>query len=142
MASGAVFNAIRTFLDGTGGNGAWTTSPIRWENEPFELAGTEFLDVEMTGTSYGQKSIGAQTQAANRWDEEGVLWLHVMTPVNSGGSTARTHAKSLADLFRGKLLLSDSLEFRDAFIGRGQPGHEDGMYYRISVYINWRRMEA
>lgn len=142
MASGAVFDAIRTYLDGTGGNGAWTTTPIRWENEPYTPTGVEFIDVEMTGTAYAQQSIGASTQAANRWDEEGVLWLHVLVPINTGGSLARTHAKSLADLFRGLTLLSNSLEFREAFIGRGQTGFEDGAYYRLSVYINWRRMEA
>lgn len=141
MASGAVFDAIRTFLDGTGGNGSWTTTPIRWENEPYDPT-AEFVDVEMTGTAYGQQSIGASTQAANRWDEEGVLWLHVLVPINTGGSLARTHAKALADKFRGLTLLSNSLEFRDAFIGRGQTGFEDGAFYRVSVYINWRRMDA
>lgn len=142
MASGAVFGAIRTFLDGTGGNGAWTTTPIRWENEPLDPLPTNFIDVEMTGTLYDQMSLGASTQAANRWDEEGVLWLHVLVPINSGGQAARTYCKSLADLFRGLTLLNNSLEFKEAFIGRGQAGFEDGSYYRISVYINWRRMDA
>jgi hypothetical protein len=96
----------------------------------------------MTGTFYGQESIGASRQEDNRWDEEGVLWLHTLVKINTGGSTVRAYAKQLADLFRGLRLLSDSLEFQDAFIGRGQTGHEDGMYYRVSVYINWRRMEA
>lgn len=142
MASGAVFSAIRTYLDGTGGNGAWQTTPIRWENEPLYPLPDTFVDVEMTGTSYGQQSIGASHQEDNRWDEEGVLWLHVLVKLNTGGATVRTYAKSLADLFRGRTLLNNSLEFRDSFIGKGQPGHEDGVYYRVSVYINWRRMEA
>jgi hypothetical protein len=142
MASGAVFDAIRTYLDGTGGNGAWQTTPIRWENEPLSPLPDSFIDVEMTGTMYGQQSFGAIHQENNRWDEEGVLWLHVLTKINAGGSTARTYAKSLADLFRGRTLLNDSIEFRDAFIGRGQSGHEDGMYYRISIYQEWRRMDA
>lgn len=142
MASGAVFDAIRTFLDGTGGNGAWHTTPIRWENEPLDPLPPVFVDVEMTGTFYGQESMGASHQKDNRWDEEGTLWLHVLVPINSGGSTARTYCKSLADLFRGLTLLGDSLEFKDSFIGRGQPGFEDGNYFRITTYINWRRMEA
>jgi hypothetical protein len=106
------------------------------------LDGNPFVAVEMTGTLYGQESIGASHQADNRWDEEGVLWLHVNVPMGTGGLTARTYAKQLADLFRGLLLLNDSLEFKDAFIGRGQPGHEDGAYFRVSVFINWRRMDA
>ena len=136
MASGAVFDAIKTYLTAN-----WVTTPIRFENEPFELDGP-FVDVEMTGTFYGQMSIGASRQQDNRWDEEGVLWLHALVPINTGGSVVRTHAKQLADLFKGTKLLNESLEFRDAFIGRGQAGFEDGMYFRISTYINWRRMDA
>lgn len=142
MASGAVFDAIRTYLDGTGGNGAWTTNPIRWENEPLDPLPASFTDVEMTGTAYAQQTIGASRQKDNRWDEEGVLWLHSLVVTNTGGSLVRTNAKALADLFRGTTLLNGSLEFREAFIGRGQPGFEDGMYYRVSTYINWRRMDA
>lgn len=137
MASGEVYTAINQYLTSN-----WTTTRIRWENEPFELNGSAFVDVEMTGTSYAQQSIGASDQSGNRWDEEGVLWVHVVVPVNTGGATVRTYAKSIADLFRGLLLMNDSLEFRDAFIGRGQPGHEDGNYFRVTVYIEWRRMEA
>jgi hypothetical protein len=138
MASGAVFDAIKTYL-----NSNWTTTYVRFENEPYDPDGTTpFVDVEMTGRSYGQQSIGASLQEDNRWDEEGQLWLHVMVPAGSGGSTARTYAKQLADLFRGTRLLSDSLEFQDAFIGRGHPGFENGNYFRVSVYLNWRRIDA
>jgi hypothetical protein len=137
MASGVVYGAIKTYLQSN-----WTSTPLRFENETFQLTGVPFVAVEMTGTLYGQESIGANTQAQNRWDEEGVLWLHVNVLMGTGGSTPRTYAKQLADLFRGLLLVNGSLEFKDAFIGRGQPGHEDGAYYRVSVYINWRRMDA
>lgn len=137
MASGEVHDAIKAYLQSN-----WTTTPIRFENDPVDSLPEAFVDIEMTGTLYGQESIGASHQEDNRWDEEGVLWVHVLVKINTGGSTVRTYAKSLADLFRGLLLMNDSLEFRDAFIGRGQTGHEAGMYYRVSVYINWRRMEA
>lgn len=137
MASGAVFDAIKTYI-----SSSWTTTPVRFENEPLDPLPDNFVEVEMTGTFYGQESVGASHQKDNRWDEEGVLWLRVLVPINTGGSTVRTYAKSLADLFRGLLLLNDSLEFRDAFIGKGQPGHENGTKYAVTVYINWRRMEA
>jgi hypothetical protein len=137
MASGAVFDAIKSYLQSN-----WVSTPIRFENEPLYPLPEAFVDVEMTGTFYGQESLGASHQKDNRWDEEGQLWLHSLVLINSGGSVVRTQAKALADLFRGLLLLNDSLEFRDAFIGRGQPGFEDGAYYRVSVYINYRRMDA
>jgi hypothetical protein len=137
MASGVVYDAIKTYLKSN-----WTTTPLRFENEKFDATGQAFVAVEMTGTLYGQESIGASVQANNRWDEEGQLWLHVLVPINTGGLTVRTYAKQLADLFRGLRLLSDDLEFMDAFIGRGQTGFEDGAYYRVSVYLNWRHIEA
>ncbi len=134
MATGPVFDAVKAFLTSN-----WTTTYIRFENEPYDPDGvTPFVDVEMTGTAYGQQSIGAGRQQDNRWDEEGQLWLHVLVPSNTGGSTVRTYAKQIADLFKGLTLINGNLEFRDAFIGRGQPGFENGTYYRVSVYQKYR----
>lgn len=137
MASGPVFDAVKAFLTTN-----WTTTRIRFENDPFELDNEAFVDVEMTGTAYGQQSIGAGRQQDNRWDEEGVLWLHVLVKMGDGGSTVRHYAQQLANLFKGLTLINGNLEFRDAFIGRGQPGFESGAYYRVSVYQKYRWMDA
>lgn len=143
MASNVVFDAIRSFL-----TEHWTTTPIAWENETppatvdAQGAAIAWVLVEMTGTLYGQMSIGASLQADNRWDEEGQLWLHVFVPKGTGGSLVRQHAKALADLFRGTRLVNDSIEFRDASIGMGEPGDEQGKWFRVSCNIEWRRMEA
>jgi hypothetical protein len=157
MASDVVYDAIKAYLVGEGSTpAAFNSAPLQWENEPAidttdpDTRGdpdnpakpAPWVLVEMTGTLYGQQSIGANTQAANRWDEEGQLWLHVFVPTGSGGHTARHLAKTLADVFRGALLLNDNLEFMDAQIGMGEPGDEDGTWFRVSVSLNWRRMEA
>jgi len=152
MASSVVFDAIKTYL-----TEQWLTSPLQFENEP-EIDKTDpatrpgtpespvqnapWVMVEMTGTLYGQQSIGAATQATNRWDEEGQLWLHVFVPTGTGGHTARLHAKSLADLFRGTTLSGGSLEFMDAQIGMGEPGGADGAWFSVSVVLDWRYIEA
>lgn len=146
MASAEVYDAIRTYL-----LSAWTSTPIAFENENVDQNGNEvppnpahpWVDVEMTGTLYGQQSIGASVQADNRWDEEGVLFLHVLVESGSGSRTARQHAKALADLFRGKNdLLAGNLEFLDAFLGSGRPGRREGNWFEIPVAIEWRRVEA
>ena len=145
MASGTVYDAVKSHLQTN-----WTATPLAFENEDKDASGNAvppnpavtFVAIEMTGTMYGQQSIGAETQAANRWDEEGVLWLHVVTPKGQGASEARHHAKNLADLFRGTTLLSGDLEFLDAAIGMGEPADADGNWWRISVSVEWRRMEA
>lgn len=143
-----VYEAIKAFLgDGSPGSGAasgWTTCPIAYPNDNFELPNppSPFVVFEISGDVYGQQSIGAVPQSANRWDEAGRIWLHVMTPRATGNSAPRGAAKQLAKLFRGLTLLSNGLEFLDASIGEGQPGSEDGNWFRISVNIRWRRIEA
>jgi len=139
MASDTVYGVIRTYLAGH-----WASTPIAWENEAFEpptpLA--PWVAVEVTGTAYAQQSIGADSQAGNRWDETGTLFMNVFVPSGTGSSTARRHCKALADLFRGARLLGDDLEFMDASIGLGEVGDEEGTTYRISVSVDWRHMEA
>lgn len=145
MASGAVYDAIKAHLIAN-----WSTTLIAFENENADSNGTAippnpvvpWVDVEMTGTLYGQASLGASLQADNRWDEEGILFLHVLVEGGLGAHDARTYAKSLADLFRGLTLLSGSLEFRDAYIGRGVPGRRDGNWFSITTSIEWRRIDA
>ncbi len=143
MATDSVFEAVQDHLSSN-----WDTTPIQWENEP-EIAKADasgapipWIMVEMTGTLYGQQSIGASRQADNRWDEEGQIFLHVFVPSGTGGKTARLYSKQLADLFRGQLLASDRLEFLDAQIGMGESGDDDGAWFRISTSIDYRYMEA
>lgn len=143
MASDVVSEAIKKHLQDN-----WTKTPIQFENEKkvpvADARGmpTPWVMVEYTGNLYGQQSIGASRQADNRWDEEGKLFIHVFAPAGTGGKTPRMYAKQLADLFRGTLLVNDTLEFRDASIGLGEAGDEKGNWFRISTEIDWRRMEA
>lgn len=139
MASDVVYEAVRAFL-----TAGWTAAPIAWENEHFDKPNppAPWLAVELSGTVYAQQSIGAGPQEENRWDEDGVLWLHVFVPAGTGSSTARGYAKALADIFRGALLIDETLEFMDASIGMGEAGDNNGNWWRVSVSIDWRRMEA
>lgn len=143
MASNVVYDAIRAELEAS-----WTTIPLTFENEAFtpptdgDGKPQPFVAVEMTGNLYGQQSIGAGDPGDNRWDEEGVLWLHIFVRSGTGGQTVRTYAKSLADIFRGKLLLGGAIEFMDASIGLGESGDDSANYYRVSVSIDWRRIDA
>lgn len=138
MASDVVYSAIKTYL-----TAQWTNCPIAWENESFDKPEppAPWVLFEITGNMYDQQSIGDSPQAANRWDEEGMMWLHVMVPKGTGSVLARHYAKGLADVFRGARLI-DTMEFLSATIGEGAPGDEQGNYFRVSVSIDWRRWEA
>jgi hypothetical protein len=145
MASDTVYDAVRAYLIEH-----WIETPINFENGDRHPEYQEFppnppapfVQFEITGTFYGQQSIGADEQADNRWDEEGVIWMHILVPVGTGGSEARRLAKRAANLFRGTTLLDGDLEFMDASIGMGAPADDDGNWWRVSVSIDWRRMEA
>lgn len=143
-----VFEAIKTYLgDGSPLSTAasnWVLAPVVYPNDNFELPNppSPFVVFEISGDLYSQQSIGAFPQSTNRWDEAGRIWLHVMTPRASGNSAPRGGAKQLAKLFRGLTLLGGQLEFLDAAIGEGAPGTDDGNWFRISVNVRWRRIEA
>jgi hypothetical protein len=128
--------------------GAWDFSlaPLVYENEtdgPPAGEVSNWVSVILDTGLYGQQSIGAGIdQAGNRWDEDGTLWFHVFTPRGTGSREARRIAKGLANMFRGKLLLNNALEFMDADMGAGDPGKENANYYLLSVSILWRRVEA
>lgn len=155
MAADAVYDAIKTYLE-TPANVAVLADPttsvvptFRFENDddfqtPTDSAGNPipWIDMALSGVLYGQQSIGASDQADNRWDETGNLWLSVYVKTGTGGSRARQLAKLLADIFRGLTLLSGSLEFMDAFIGRGGPAEEEGNWFELPVIIEYRRMDA
>jgi uncharacterized protein DUF4128 len=150
MAADAVYDAIKAHLE-TAANVAvladaatGVVPPFRFENEAFTKPdAAPWIAVAMTGVLYGQQSIGAHTQAGNRWDETGHVWLSVFVPTGTGGSRARQMAKMLADIFRGlNTLLSGNLEFMDSFIGEGEPAEDEGNWYMLPLAIEWRRVEA
>lgn len=139
MASNTVYDAIKAHVQAS-----WATTPIAFENEAFTRPSppAPWIALEVSGTVYAQQTIGAGSGQANRWDEEGYLYIYVMVPTGTGSSDARAYAKSLANIFRGTTLLSDNLEFMDASIGDGSIADEEGTYWRLIVSIDWRFMEA
>jgi hypothetical protein len=151
MASDAVYPAIKAFLSNASNVAVLAdptthvVPPFRYENETFTLPNNPlapWVDVEVSSVLYGQQSIGAATQATNRWDETGHLWLSVFVEAGTGGERARQLTKQLADLFRGLTLLNGDLEFMDSYIGEGEPKAEDGNWFKLPLVIEWRRVEA
>jgi hypothetical protein len=136
MASLEVFSAIKNELIAV-----WTNTPIVWENEFTSEKTSPWVMVEVRGTLYSQMSIGQTEQHDNRWDEEGVLEMHVMVPSGTGSELARDYAKQLTDIFRGKYLSNDTIEFRNSEIASGG-GDERGDWFRLTVSIDWRKIDG
>lgn len=140
MASGSVYTAIRNHIEAN-----WSALPVAWENEPFNPPATGiWIYIEMTGTIYEQKSIGAADDGSdtNRWDEEGVLYAYFHMTKMSGTKTARDHAKAFADLFRAVYLDGGKIEFLGASIGQGQLADDERRWFQIPVTIDWRKIDA
>jgi hypothetical protein len=133
MSTVDVYSAIKTFLDAN-----FTTVPCVYENTDTPLSDTPsaFVYAEISGTAYFQASTGGGL-GDNLFRENGLLWLHVMVTSGSGSITARTYAKTLVELFREAELLGGSLVFNQASVGLGEPGTEDGNYWRLSISIEW-----
>jgi hypothetical protein len=137
MASAEVFDVVSQRL-----TAEWTATPVVFENEDWPTPDTPapFVLVELFGDFFDQASIGGGPAVTdNLWREGGVLLMHVMIPNNTGTRGARVFAKGLVDLFRGQDI--GGVVFRDAAMGAGEKGEEDGNYYRMTASVTWQRDE-
>jgi hypothetical protein len=149
--SNTVYDAIKAHLedeamvavlaDPASGN----VPPIRFENEPFVKPEppAPWLAVQVFGIVSGQESIGASTQAENRWDEKGYLGIKVLVESGSGAQRARSIAEDIRlKIFRGLTLMDGDLEFLIATESEGGPSEEEGNWFEVPVVIEWRHVEA
>lgn len=128
------FSKIKAFIDAN-----WSALPVVYPNRSYNTADTPagFMLVEVTGNMYAQASIGAGTRSNNLFRESGLLWAHFM--VQSGTGSEQAHEYALAFV---KLLMAGSvsdLRFDEASIGLGEPGEENGNYWRLSVSLSWQQ---
>ncbi|TPM19776.1 hypothetical protein [Mesorhizobium sp. B2-3-6] len=133
MSSPEAFDGIHDYL-----LAAWAgRTPMVFENEPSPIGDTPeaWVLVEIFGDFFDLASIGAEPVLANRWREGGQVLMHVLTPNETGSRAGRVYAKQLVDLFRGKEIAG--VRFRDASIGAGERGTQDGNYYRMTATIDW-----
>lgn len=136
--SDPVYDAIRAHL-----LTQWIDTPIQWPNEEFSASGIDaWVKFEIHGSNYGQVEVGMNTQAQNRWDSEGVIWMFVIVPRGTGFTNAGGAAKALANVFRGLTLISGRLEFLDATIGVGARRDEDGEWYVVPVSVEWQHTNS
>jgi hypothetical protein len=132
-----VYDAIRAHLTAN-----YAATALYFENEIGDAPSVPWALVEFSTGVYSQQSIGAGSQAQNRWDEEGSFFVHIMVPAMSGVREAFSYSAILADLFRGTQLLGELLEFDDVVVGYGGRGDDEGNWYRVSVNVGWRLMDA
>ena len=110
---------------------------IHWPNEPFtepDVAAIPvplWLMVEISANLSAPIEIGGGV-----WQEDGSLWVHAFAPTGTGSLELRQLAKAVANTFRG--LPPGPVVYTGAEIGMGEPGDENGNWYRISTRIEYR----
>lgn len=136
MSGFIAYDTIEQYL-----TGAWTTSPLVFENFDYQLpdepAAFVYVEIWSIPGGFDQASIGADPRSGNLWREYGTLDLYVMTPNGTGSGAARAQADALLNLFRGQDI--GTLTFLGASIGEGQPGRPFANYWGLNTSISWRR---
>jgi len=117
----------------------WIYTSIQWPNEKWQnVPDVPFLKVEFDGNVYGQVSIGAETQSANRWDRDGTVSLFLMAPLEWDINEVYGASLELAKIFRGYVALNGDLEFLDATVASNPFNNDVGGWFVVPVTIDWR----
>ena len=110
---------------------------ISWPNEAFDLPDptADPAPLWMAVTASGNLSTPIEL-GGGVWQEDGAIWVHCFTPTGTGELALRQLAKAVATTFRD--LPSGPVVYTGAEIGMGEPGDENGSWYRLSVRIEYR----
>ena len=136
MSSQVPFDDARTLLTNSG---VIAPALIQWPNEPFrEPVGDPpslWLSVECTGRALDPIEVGGEV-----WQEVGTVFVHVIAPKNTGTDNARALAKSVASAYRN--LGPRPVIYQSASIGNGALDEEQGIWWVLTVAIDWKYQDA
>lgn len=99
--------AIRARLEAN-----WTTTPIAFQNEPFEEptdpnSGNPLPWVFLEVLGNNSELRGTGTPGDNIWLYVGHILVHVFVPVNSGDALAQQYAVAIGEIFRAQGFYND-----------------------------------
>ena len=111
--------------------------PIAWPNVTFNKPITPgpWLAVECTS-----HTIDPIELSGGVWSEEGTVYVDVFVPTGTGTDAARTLAKSISNIFRG--IYTGPVIYNGGSIGNGSISENDGMWWVITVTVQWRYQDT
>lgn len=113
----------------------WTTTPIRFENVPFQESAAPYMALFILDGDGVQISLG--TPAVRRWS--GVILMQIFVQPDSGTKLARTYADSLGAIFDGQQFSAgDSGTIRTGIPSIRPIGIQHG-WYQVNVTIPFIR---
>lgn len=115
-----------------------TQGKIAWDNIPFEMPKTLFVQFQIVNLSGGQRSLGGTKKLERHYSE---VQVDVYVPQNLGVAIARTRADEIATLFRRKVLYTSDnelLQFQTPVIRQLAPNETralniEDIKYRLMV---------
>jgi hypothetical protein len=130
MSSPEVFTAVRDLITDD-----FSLCPVVFPNEQTPTdSSLPWVYVDVSGSLLRRIELGI-----GAYEERGLVWLNIFVPVGTGTLEARTIGKALGRLF---LLARDSpVTFGDQSAAQGEPGDDDGMYWRQTMTINYQYQE-
>lgn len=140
--------AIRARLDA-----GWATTRITYQNEqpavpwpPMDGSGVllPWVNLEIIGLGSQPWTFG--TTGNRGWRYDGLIYVHVFVPVNSGIETADQYACTIGELFRAAKFYDDGLgsyvRTLSPQVDGGDSGDDDGATFRVTATIDftyWHR---
>lgn len=116
----------------------WSTTPIRKENDPVReppADASEFVLIEVSVTQSTLRAVGEPGDQF--WLYEGVVDVHVFTPVGSGADVGRSHAALIGEIFRNAVFYNSVPDYQvrtlSPRIDGGGKGSEDGNWFRVTM---------
>lgn len=126
MSSDAVFSAVRDLI-----TAQWSTTEVVWPNEGgVSDASLPWIYVDVSGNLLDPMELGG-----GAWIERGLVFCSVFVPVGTGTLEQRAIAKAMSDLFRNAR--DGPVVFRSHNLGQGEPGDDDGMYWRLTLTVEY-----
>jgi hypothetical protein len=119
----------------------WTTTPIAFQNEPFEQPidpnsgnPAPWVFLEVIGNDSELR--GAGTPGDHVWLYRGHVLVHVFVPVDSGASLAQQYAVSIGEIYRAAGFYGDDDNIVRTWAPRidgGGSGDDEGNWYRVTM---------
>lgn len=140
--------AIRSRLEA-----GWTTTRITYQNEqpaapwpPVDVDGVLLPWVNLEIASLGSQIWTFGTKGNRGWRYNGIIYVHVFTPVGGGDAQANDLAVAAGEIFRAAKFYDNGagsyVQSLSPQVDDGDSGSDDGNWFRVTTSVDftyWHR---
>jgi len=140
--------AIRSRLEAN-----WVTTRLSFQNEqppapwpPTNGDGELLPWAQLEIASLGSQIWTFGTEGNRGWRYDGLIYVHVFTPVGDGEALANQHAVAIGEIFRAAKFYDDGqgsyIRSLSPQVDDGDSGSDDGNWFRVTMTVDftyWHR---